>query len=140
MGINSYGVEDNYKSGYQTTNGFVDMSGVNSQNNNTINGFNSMNNTGLQTAQTDFLNTQNDWYKQQMSNQNSFGSQMQPYMQGFANIAGGASSLASIYTGFQQLDLMDRQVGIAEEQWAETKSELTRVKGVRDKLNTSYMA
>ncbi len=140
MGINSYGVEDNYKSGYQTTNGFVDMSGVNNQNNNTINGFNSMNNTGLQTAQTDFLNTQNDWYKQQMANQNSFGSQMQPYMQGFANIAGGASSLASIYTGFQQLDLMDRQVGIAEEQWAETKSELTRVKGVRDKLNTSYMA
>jgi len=140
MGINSYGVEDNYKSGYQTTNGFVDMSGVNNQNNNTINGFNSMNNTGLQTAQTDFLNTQNDWYKQQMANQNSFGSQMQPYMQGFANIAGGASSLASIYSGFQQLDLMDRQVGIAEEQWAETKSELTRVKGVRDKLNTSYMA
>jgi len=139
MGVNAYGVQDNYKSGYNT-NGFVDLTNTGNTAGNNNMGFQSYSDPKLATAQTDFLNTQNDWYKQQMANQNSFGSQMQPYMQGFANIAGGASSLASIYTGFQQLDLMDRQVGIAEEQWAETKSELTRVKGVRDKLNTSYMA
>lgn len=61
-----------------------------------------------------------------------------PYMQGFANLAGGAASIAGIYTGFKQLGLMEDQVDIAKEQWSETKTELARVKKVRNDLNASY--
>ncbi|RKY52267.1 MAG: hypothetical protein DRP93_08425 [Candidatus Neomarinimicrobiota bacterium] len=72
--------------------------------------------------------------------QNSFMGQASPYITGFANVTQGLGSMASIYTGFKQLGLMEDQVGIAKDQWAETKSELNRVKGVRTKLNNDYMA
>ena len=70
--------------------------------------------------------------------QNSLMGQMSPYIQGFAGITHGLGSLAGIYTGFQQLDIAKSQLGIAEEQWGETKKELARVKKVRSDLNTKY--
>ena len=73
-----------------------------------------------------------------LKEQNSLMGQMSPYITGFAGVAQGLGSLAGIYTGFQQLDIAKSQLGIAEEQWGETKNELARVKKVRSDLNTSY--
>jgi hypothetical protein len=66
--------------------------------------------------------------------------QSMPYIKGFAGLTSGLGSLAGIYSGFKQLDIMEDQLDIAKDQWKETKKELARVKGVRNKLNTSYMA
>jgi hypothetical protein len=69
---------------------------------------------------------------------NSFIGQMSPYISGFANVAQGLGSLASIYSGFQMLDMYGDQLDIAKDQWATTKEELNRVRNVRNKLNESY--
>ena len=79
------------------------------------------------------LGRQQDW-------DNSFMGQASPYIKGFAGVTHGLGSLAGIYTGFKQLDIAERQVGIAEEQWGETKSELARVKQVRTDMNAKYTA
>ncbi len=138
MGFSEYGIEDNFNSGYQT-NGFDTSlnSNIISSGNNGSNGFQYMS-PELESLQMDNLRLQNEQLGIQMDKQNSFGSTMSPYMQGFANLAGGASSIAGIYTGFKQLGLMEDQVGIAKEQWKETKTELARVKKVRSELNSSY--
>ncbi len=70
---------------------------------------------------------------------NSTMGQMSPYIKGFGQLAGGLGSIASIYTGFKTLGLMEDQVDIAKDKWAETKKELANVQGVRKKLNTTYM-
>jgi len=59
-------------------------------------------------------------------------------LKGFGQAASGLSSLAGIYLGFQQLDIMKDQSKIAKDQWKETKSEMNRIKGVRTKLNAEY--
>jgi hypothetical protein len=98
----------------------------------------------LSEKQGAWYDTQRNWYDTQTKSltdyQNSFMGQAQPYIQGFSGIASGLGSLANIYTGFKQLGMMEDQLDIAKDQWAETKSELARVKGVRNKLNSSYMA
>ncbi len=88
-------------------------------------------------AETDWLKTKRQDY---LDYKKSFMGKAEPYVQGFSGIASGLGSLANIYTGFKQLGMMEDQLDIAKDQWAETKSELARVKGVRDKLNSSYMA
>ena len=56
----------------------------------------------------------------------------------FGQLTSGLASLANIYSGFKQLDLMKDQLGIAKDQWATTKEELARVRKVRDRLNKQY--
>ena len=102
--------------------------------------YNPMVGEGISPEATIAINQGNIANQRYVDNQNSFMGQAQPYITGFASAAQGLGSLASIYTGFKSLGLYEDQVDIAKEQWAETKSELTRVKGVRDKINTNYMA
>ena len=71
---------------------------------------------------------------------NSLIGKASPYVKGFAGLASGVSSLAGIWAGFQQLNLMKDQVNIAKDKWATTKAEMNRIKGVRDKLTSDYMA
>ena len=52
---------------------------------------------------------------------------------------GALGSLANIWMGFQGLDLAKQQLGLAKEQWATTKDEINRIKGVRNKLNQQYV-
>ena len=39
----------------------------------------------------------------------------------------------------QYMDMMKEQLGMARERWDMTKDELNRIRGVRDRLNSSYM-
>ena len=52
----------------------------------------------------------------------------------------GLGSLANIYLGFQGLDLAKKQMGLAKDQWRETKNEINRIRNVRNKINKQYMA
>jgi len=70
----------------------------------------------------------------------SFLGKASPYISGFSNIASGLGSLANIYTGFQQLDMMKDEIDIAKQKWATTQQEIARIQGVRDKLSADYMA
>jgi len=72
------------------------------------------------------------------ADQNSWWGRNRNAISGLSNTTQALGSLANIYTGFKQLDLMEDSVDIAKEQWSETKSELDRVKKVRDNLNASY--
>lgn len=83
------------------------------------------------------LKMQNDAFEKY---QNSFVGQAQPYIQGAASLASIGGSLADIYLGFQKMDIAKQQLGMAKEQWAEQKKELAHVRGVRKRLNASYMA
>jgi len=78
--------------------------------------------------------------KAKIDYQNSFMGKASPYVEGFANIAGGLASLAGIYTGFKELGMAEDQLDIAKEKWAVTKDEMNRIKGVRDKITLDYMA
>lgn len=64
----------------------------------------------------------------------------EPYIKGAAGVASTVASLANIYLGFQQVGIMKDQLKMAKEQWAEQKQELAHVRGVRKRLNASYMA
>jgi hypothetical protein len=94
----------------------------------------------LATSQSKLYDLMGQNIQQGIDAKNSWMGKALPYAQGFAGLTSGLGSLASIYSGFKQLDIMDEQLDIAKDQWAETKSELARVKKVRDNLNTSYMA
>ena len=91
----------------------------------------------LADSQVNMANLATQQYADRM---NSPWFQNRDMIQGLGNIVGAAGSLAGIYTGLKQLDLMKDQIGIAKDQWAEAKNELSRVRKVRDNLNTSYMA
>ena len=64
----------------------------------------------------------------------------QPYLKA----AGlGMSTLKSgfdIWAGFEQLDIAKDMRDIASEKWEESKAELSRIKGVRNKINASYVS
>ena len=97
-------------------------------------------NTGADAYYQQMADTNKYWMDRQKAFDSSFMGQASPYIKGFAGITQGLGSLANIYTGFQQLDMMRDQLDIAKDQWAETKNELNRIKGVRNRLNTQYMA
>ena len=66
-----------------------------------------------------------------------------PFRQGVQTasmIGQGLGSLANIYFGFQNLGIAKDQLDISKEQWAMTKEEINRIKDVRNKLSSSYMA
>jgi hypothetical protein len=92
----------------------------------------------LMSAMTESYDLSNQYRSKLLSQMDSPIYQMQPYLQGFGQLMSGIGSLANIYSGFKQLDMMDEQLGMAKEQWATTKQELARIQGVRDKLNASY--
>lgn len=79
-----------------------------------------------------------DWQKERYdANQNSWQNQyLKPVTQGIQ----GLSSLANIYLGFQQLDMMKQQLGIAKEQWATTKAEIARINQARKNITKAYFA
>ncbi len=71
------------------------------------------------------------------------GSLNDPFRQGVQTasmIGQGLGSLANIYFGFQNLGIAKDQLDISKEQWAMTKDEINRIKDVRKKLSSSYMA
>ena len=98
----------------------------------------------LSDLQMKNLNLQNQQLENAMAKtasfENSFMGKASPYIKGFTGITQGLGSIANIYAGFKQLGMMEDQLDIAKEQWSETKSELGRIKGVRNRLNTQYMA
>jgi len=94
--------------------------------------YNDMIKTNLEAAKYAFN-------KQKLFDNTPMG-KLAPYVKGFSGLASGISSLAGIWSGFQQLDLMKDQVAIAKDKWATTKEEMNRIKGVRKKLTSDYMA
>jgi len=58
----------------------------------------------------------------------------------FGNVASGIGSIGNMALGFQQLGLLEDQLGLQREKWGEQKAELNTMRATRDKLNTSYMA
>ncbi len=93
-----------------------------------------------QQATIDSMNNTGSARANEMTNQNSVMGQLSPYISGASNAISGFSSLADIYTGFKRLDIAEESLDITKEKWAMTKQELARISGVRDKLNTGYMA
>ena len=55
------------------------------------------------------------------------------------DVASGLGSIGNVYLGAQGLGLMEDQLAIQEDQWAETKAELARLRGVRKKVTQTYM-
>ncbi len=74
------------------------------------------------------LNSQNDFLGMGMDGWNTTG-----------NMLSGIGSIGNIALGFKGLGLMEDQVDLAQDKWGETKAELNRMRGTRNKLNTNYM-
>ncbi len=91
---------------------------------------------GVPTALTPMEN----YYNAAANKLNTEPSGFMQGMKGFGQVAGGLSSLAGIYLGFEQLDIAKDQNKIAKSQWKETLAEMNRIKGVRTKLNAQYKA
>lgn len=51
----------------------------------------------------------------------------------------GLSSLGSLWLGFKNYGLAKKQLGMAQEQWNQTKQELSRINALRTKLTNSYV-
>lgn len=66
--------------------------------------------------------------------------QASPYIKAGAGVINGTASLASIYTGMQQLKLAKAAESRANEIWQEQLKDLNHVRGVRKRLTTTYMA
>jgi len=49
------------------------------------------------------------------------------------------ASLGSLWLGFKNYSLAKKQLGIAKEQWNQTKQELNRIKTLREHLTQEYM-
>ena len=64
-----------------------------------------------------------------------------PFEQGistFSTITSGISSLANIYTGFQQLSMAKDQLAMQKKQFEESMKELNRVKAVSRRLTRAF--
>lgn len=83
--------------------------------------------------------TQDDFMKMQMKGytdqQNSFSNQ---YLKPAGQIMGITGGLANMYLGFQNLKAQKEYLGLAKEQWATTKEEMDRIKGVRANITAAY--
>lgn len=51
----------------------------------------------------------------------------------------GLSSLGSLWLGFKNYGLTKKQLGIAQDQWNQTKQELSRINTIRKNLTNSYI-
>jgi len=56
------------------------------------------------------------------------------------NVMGGLGSIGNVVIGFQQLGLLEDQLALQEEQWAESQQELAHLRTTRANLGSSYMA
>jgi hypothetical protein len=77
------------------------------------------------------LSTYNDFYE---SPWGQFSMKLRPVNQ----VLGSLGSLASLYGGFKQMDLMEQQLALAEDYRNMAKAEADRIAGVRENLNASY--
>ena len=64
--------------------------------------------------------------------------QASPYIKAGVGIVNAASSLASIYTGLQQLKLARKAEARADEMWREQLKELNHVRSVRKRISAGY--
>jgi len=60
---------------------------------------------------------------------------LKPVMQGINGIA----TLGNLWLGFKNYGMAKKQLGLAQQQWNQTKDELNRIKTLRTKLTNSYM-
>ncbi len=56
----------------------------------------------------------------------------------FGKMAGGVSSLANVYLGFQNLDMAKEKMGIYREQWDMAKQELKHMQGTRAAITKQF--
>ena len=56
------------------------------------------------------------------------------------NMMSGIGSLGNIWMGYQQMGLLEDQLGLQREQWNETLAELNHQRELRDRTTTQYMA
>ena len=59
-------------------------------------------------------------------------------MGSFGKMAGGMSSLANVYLGFQNLDMAKEKMGIYREQWDMAKQELKHMQGTRKAITNKF--
>ncbi len=59
-------------------------------------------------------------------------------MGSFGKMAGGVSSLANVYLGFQNLDMAKEKMGIYREQWDMAKQELKHMQGTRAAISKQF--
>ena len=62
------------------------------------------------------------------------------FWQGAGDAMSGLGALGNIWLGSQSLGLLEDQLAMQQDAWNEQKAELNRLRRVRDKVNTSYMA
>lgn len=74
-------------------------------------------------------------YDKSVAYDKSLMGQADPYIKGGTALINGAASLASIYTGLEQLSLMKKADNRADEAWQMQKEELTHLKSVRARNN-----
>jgi len=103
-------------------------------------GFITPQNGGLQGPGMSFISPeQAEFYKTQnqltIDQNNSFSNQ---YLKPASQVMGIAGGLANMYLGFQNLKTQKEYLGMAKEQWAMTKDEMNRIRGVRDNITKAY--
>jgi len=61
------------------------------------------------------------------------------YLKPAGYVINGLSSLGSLWLGFKNYGLAKKQLGIAQDQWNQTKQELSRINTIRKNLTNSYV-
>jgi len=146
--IQNYDTSINYNpeiesSGYDSSDTLGNLNLFNSMNNSkSLNTGITNPNLGSLSMSDQLMQSQKSYYDLQVQNQqdyaDSFMGKISPYVKAGTAATQSLASIANIYTGFQQLKIADKTLGIAEDKWKTTKSELARVNNVRSKLNAQY--
>jgi len=140
---NQYSSKDNalftLKYGYEQQNpllsNWIDKNALITTNNNETYGINPVVNASPQTLgnvllahniyEMDKNNTEPTWV-------NGY---LKPAMYGVSAL----STLGNLWLGFKNYSVAKKQLGLAEDQWNQTKQELNRIRALRTKLTNSYM-